>query len=934
MKNLKLWKKIFLGAAVPLSLMAILGYRSSNSMNELTESSKWVDHTHSVIEKAMKIEGSAVNMETGMRGYLLAGKEEFLEPYNAGQSSFYTQVNELKKTVSDNPAQVKLLEEIESNISAWQANVTEPMIELRENIGDSKTMDDMADEVGKKEGKKFFDSFREKIALFRQREEDLMKVRQKSAISTNAEGQLTITKLHENTGWVDHTHVVIQKAMNIIASAVDMETGMRGYLLAGKEEFLEPYNSGKKSFFERVKALQKTVSDNPSQVTLLEEISSNILAWQTNITEPAILLRRSVVSGEQEIAAVVNLVGQGKGKAYFDKFRGQIATFIEREETLMQKRQLASEAMSIKTGENLKKLEETNGWVDHTHVVIQQAMTIEAAAVDMETGMRGYLLAGKEEFLEPYNNGRTRFDSLVASLQKTVSDNPAQVKLLDEIRTVIHEWIENVVSQNIALRREIGDADTMNDMAKLVGKAEGKTYFDKFRGQIETFIGREEVLMEARKKAALSTASTTQGTILWGTVITLIISAIIFWILSMNLTRPMRAIVGNLKDIAQGEGDLTKRLDVQSTDEIGEVSSWFNEFVDKLQAIISQVQSGSNALVDQTHTVAEKSSSITESVEGMNNQAKSVSKSSKKMSENVKGMAQEIETMNSNTEQVSALSEQMTDAMNLVAAAVEESQIGLSSIAEDSVAISGQISDIVNQTTEGESLSKEAVNVVTSANEKISKLSEASEEISKVVEIIIEISEQTKNLALNATIEAARAGEAGKGFAVVASEVKELAKQTNDATSQIQSRIDAIKGSTSETVTEIESVGNAIYKLNEIVVGISGAMNDQKEKVNSSSVASSQAASGLKEIAQNVAQVNEGINEINGEISSLKVASNNVAKTVAENKTQTSDVTGNIEDMHDSLGRNSKEVSEISDTASEMATKAGVLQELVDKFKV
>ena len=914
--------------------MAILGYKSSTSMNELTKSSKWVDHTHSVIEKAMKIEGSAVNMETGMRGYLLAGKEEFLEPYSLGRQSFNKQIADLKKTVSDNPDQKKLLDEISSNISKWQKNVTEPMIKLRRSIGDAKTMDDMADEVGKKAGKKFFDSFRKKMALFRQREEDLMKVRQKSATNTNKEGQRTIEQLHENTGWVDHTYIVIQKAMNIIASAVDMETGMRGYLLAGKEDFLEPYNRGKKLFYETVKDLKKTVSDNPDQVKLLDEISSNISDWQTNVTEKAISLRKLVVSGEISISAVVDLVGQGKGKLYFDKFREQIALFIEREENLMVKRQLASKDMSKKTGESLKKLEETNGWVEHTHVVIQQAMMIEAAAVDMETGMRGYLLAGNDEFLEPYNYGRTRFDTLLSSLQETVSDNPPQVKLLDEIRSIIHEWIESVVSKNIALRRDIGDADTMNDMAKLVGKAEGKTYFDHFRKQIETFIDREEILMEKRKKEAFNTASVTQATILWGTIITLIASSIIFYILSMNLTRPVKAIVGNLKDIAQGEGDLTKRLDVQSTDEVGELSSWFNEFVDKLQVIIAEVQSGSIELVDQTHIVADRSGSINESVEGMNKQAKSVSKSSKQMSESVKGMAQEIETMNSNTEQVSALSEQMTDAMNLVAAAVEESQIGLSSIAEDSVAISSQISEIVTQTNEGESLSNEAVSIVTSANEKISKLSEASEEISKVVEIIIEISEQTKNLALNTTIEAARAGEAGKGFAVVASEVKELAKQTNDATAQIQTRIDAIKGSTSETVTEIESVGNAIYKLNEIVVGISGSMNDQKEKVNSSSVASSQAASGLKEIAQNVAQVNEGINEINGEISSLKLASNNVSETVISNKKQTSDVSQNIEEMHGSLAQNSTEVSSINNTVSEMATKAGNLQKLVGRFKV
>jgi len=191
---------------------------------------------------------------------------------------------------------------------------------------------------------------------------------------------------------------------------------------------------------------------------------------------------------------MADLVGEGRGKVYFDKFRGQIATFRDREQKLLDERvALAGLATDIEV------LRETSEWINHTHLVIEEAMKIEAAGADMETGMRGYLLAGKDEFLNPYKAGNSHFKDLVANLKTTVSDNPAQVSLLGEIEDTIGQWQTNVTEPTIALRREIGDAQTMNDMADLVGEARGKAYFDKFRDQIKTFRDREIALMTERQ---------------------------------------------------------------------------------------------------------------------------------------------------------------------------------------------------------------------------------------------------------------------------------------------------------------------------------------------------------------------------------------------------------------------------------------------------
>ena len=221
--------------------------------------------------------------------------------------------------------------------------------------------------------------------------------------------------------------------------------------------------------------------------------------------------------------------------------------------------------------------------VDHTHEVIQEAMKVVASAVDMETGMRGYLLAGKEEFLAPYETGKNNFYGTLEKLAKTVNDNPAQVALLSEIKTNITGWQEKVTESSIALRTEIGDAKTMNDMAKLIGEARGKVYFDKFRDQIKTFVGRENTLMELRKKDAYKTSASTMLTVISGTIITILIAAILSFIITRGITTPLRQTMNVLEAVA--DGDLSKQIDLDRKDEIGQMGDNLNKATDYIREI-------------------------------------------------------------------------------------------------------------------------------------------------------------------------------------------------------------------------------------------------------------------------------------------------------------------------------------------------------------
>ena len=113
-------------------------------------------------------------------------------------------------------------------------------------------------------------------------------------------------------------------------------------------------------------------------------------------------------------------------------------------------------------------------WVDHTYKVLDVASQIESAAVDMETGMRGFVIAGRDEFLEPYDSGKSRLFKLIDSLSVTVSDNPAQVTLLREIKQNMTAWDNDIVQLQIDTRRAVDNGKTMDDVVALVAQARGK----------------------------------------------------------------------------------------------------------------------------------------------------------------------------------------------------------------------------------------------------------------------------------------------------------------------------------------------------------------------------------------------------------------------------------------------------------------------------
>ena len=464
-------------------------------------------------------------------------------------------------------------------------------------------------------------------------------------------------------------------------------------------------------------------------------------------------------------------------------------------------------------------------------------------------------------------------------------------ELLEEMKLTNSVWRENLpkleeiadTGEEARLAKIVTDLypkferAVMVDIPNLVTSRAGVAAFGEMDDLVDGLLGSiDEPLMEiiasVRNESAEATGdfynqldNSTMVRRIFAIIMLAVIGVSIF-VVARGILIPIMAAVKMVQDVAEGEGDLTKRLAVGG-DEIGELSGWFNVFVEKLHSIISQIQSNLSTLNGSADELSHLSESLATGSDDATNRSNTVATAAEEMSANMSAVA--------------AASEQASVNVNMVASAAEE--------------MSSTVNEIAGNTAKARQITEEAVAKTNTASERVDELGAAANEISKVTEVITEISEQTNLLALNATIEAARAGEAGKGFAVVANEIKELAKQTAEATLEIKQKIEAIQSSTNLTVTEISEINTIINDVNEVVSTIATAVEEQSASTN--------------EIATNVSQAAQGITEVNENVSQSATVSGEISQEI----TGVSHIAGELRDNSTKVNNQSDELSSLAD---------------------
>jgi methyl-accepting chemotaxis protein len=452
----------------------------------------------------------------------------------------------------------------------------------------------------------------------------------------------------------------------------------------------------------------------------------------------------------------------------------------------------------------------------------------------MERGMQRALVAERSlMFLSMATPGARDESKLYAEQLSTVADrwkaytaittSDAERKLAPQFDAARTEWREasREVMQLIAQDTPAGRRDAID-----LSMGEAALKYEKARRLLDELIQLRA--QEVKQQAATEAAAAVR---LYWVVFVSVIAAIVvaLWLsraLARSVAAPLAATVDLLRDIAEGEGDLTKRITVESQDEVGQLASWFNAFMDKLHAIVAQVQATG------LH-VASASQEFTGA-----------------------------------TEQLAAGAQEQATSLEETAASLEQMTGAVKQNAENA----RQASQLANASRDTAERGQE---VVSSAVTSMQEITRASRKIAEIITVIDEIAFQTNLLALNAAVEAARAGEQGRGFAVVASEVRSLAQRSAQAAKEIKALI-------ADSVRKVDDGSALVTQSGRMLEEMVSSVRQVTNLITEIAAASEEQSTGIDQVNRAISQVDQVVQNNSAQVEELSSTAQELSSRARE----------------------------------------------------
>ncbi|MCI3945194.1 chemotaxis protein [Pseudomonas syringae] len=456
----------------------------------------------------------------------------------------------------------------------------------------------------------------------------------------------------------------------------------------------------------------------------------------------------------------------------------------------------------------------------HTYQVLSDAQLALEQLINIETGMRGFVIASKDAFLEPLVAGEKRFNEELESLKRLTADNAEQQRRLTALGDTQKRWLNEDINPIIALRRDLTARNMPDDEldARITSGAD-KAKMDSMRALLAEISGTENKLLALRTQNMADAKHLAIMILFCGGLAAALLSAILATALGRSTTARLQAAIDAATAIANGKLDTV--IDTSSHDELPKA---FDRMQNRLREMIQQISRASNQLALAVQQISGASEQLSGAIQEQSNSASM--------------MAATIEEL---TVSIHHVSENADEAHQIASRSGEQSKEG-ALVIENTLSSMNGIAKTVQH-----------------SSAQVADLGQHSEHISSIISVIQGIADQTNLLALNAAIEAARAGEQGRGFAVVADEVRLLAQNTGKSTKEIAGMIEKIQAGVRETV---ESMRSGVIE------------------VNSGVEMASTAGSAIVEIRDSSNKVLQVVDQISFALREQTVASQDVARSV------------------------------------------------------
>ena len=488
--------------------------------------------------------------------------------------------------------------------------------------------------------------------------------------------------------------------------------------------------------------------------------------------------------------------------------------------------------------------------------------TIELKEADLQ--MEGLRISMQEsEFLSVVRDGNILLLSIMATLEK-FQRTPS-----DSLEKSFNSFIQRKGSLLVTLT---SFASTINkekygslseECSKNVGDILDltKSLFENTRNEVKAMAQYDSIA----EKLGLSTASLqkkaendrshTRAVSMVVMVLVLIGGIVLFALFAfsiiISITRPISDLLDDMRKI--GDGDLSLNVHVSGNDEISKIAQELGTTVSNLNGMVSSMKEGMQILSTSSEQVLAATDAMLEDARNMRQEATDVNRTTHDVSS-------AVSEVNTNVEQ-------MYGDVATTATAIEE--------------MSATVNEVAKNCQYEAEVAKKANERSQSTEKLMEQLGTSARAIGKIVDVINAIADRTNLLALNATIEAASAGEAGRGFAVVANEVKELARQTTEATADIEKRVDEMQSSTGNAVAAIKEIAKSINEVSSISYAIVSSVEEQSATISEISKTMSRTNTVVGGVAKNIGESNEGLTSLSKGMEHVNEVTQNTADALA-----------------------------------------------------